>query len=288
MIVVYFNLYPLKSVYSGASNWVYIIEQAKPSVVVILDGVDERTILGSGFFINPEGFIVTNFHVIEKSQRVFVKIYDEQIHPVEVLHMNADLDIAILYVSLINLPTLRLGNSNNIKDGEDIIAIGAPMGLDYSVTSGIIGNPSRIINEKSYIQISVPIFPGNSGGPLINDNGEVIGVNTFMLEDTQGIGFAIPINEVIKYINEQGIVVELSLGSEMSAIPPLEFFEHAVAEDSFILWPYLTVLAGIIFLLLTILLFLFLKKNKKKKEGHEKTELKNNQDEFNDLDIELK
>ncbi len=277
--------YPNKIAYSTVDNWPYIVEQSKPSVVVVLDGADERAILGAGFFVNPEGFVVTNFHVIENSNRIAIKLYNENVYPVEVFHVNKDLDIAILKISLVNLPTIRFGNSTKVKDGESVIAIGSPLGLDYSVASGIISNPSRVIDDKALMQISMPVYPGNSGGPLINSLGEVIGVTTLMLEGTQGIGFAIPINQVIENIYEQGIAVETTLDNEMSALQPLELTEQNIEEESSGLWIYIVIiLVGVCMILIVFMSLLILRKRKLAR----KTKSSNDQDENDDLDIELK
>lgn len=167
---------------------------------------------GSGIIINTDGYIVTNYHVIQNADRITVKFSSGKILNASIQGKDERSDLAVIKVDATNLPIAKLGDSSKIKVGDIAIAIGNPLGEDFagSVTAGIISALNRkipyngVIYDK-LIQTDAAINPGNSGGPLCDENGEVIGINSFKLssaENTEGIGFAIPINEV-KYIIKQ-------------------------------------------------------------------------------------
>ncbi len=164
---------------------------------------------GSGFIINGNGQIITNAHVVQGADKVTVTLKDGRILQGKVMGLDAVTDVAVVKVEGENLPSVALGDSEKIKAGEWAIAIGNPLGLDNTVTAGIIsatGRSSSQVGDSSkrvnYIQTDAAINPGNSGGPLLNASGQVIGMNTAILRNAQGLGFAIPINQVQK-ISEQ-------------------------------------------------------------------------------------
>jgi len=184
----------------------------------------ERTTrgVGSGFIISKDGYILTNEHVIAGAKEIYVTINNFE-KPLKATVVGSDhqLDLALLKVNAgRDLPTLTLGNSDDTKVGEWVIAIGNPYGLDHTVTVGVIsakGRPITIEDRqfKNLLQTDASINPGNSGGPLINMKGEVIGINTAINAQAQGIGFAIPSNmvaEVIGDLKELGGVVRPYLG----------------------------------------------------------------------------
>lgn len=169
---------------------------------------------GSGFIVTEDGYIITNEHVVHNAKEINVTIngFDKPI-PADVVWAEYDLDLAILKVDVEkNLNPIPIGDSNNLKPGEWAVAIGNPFGLSHTVTTGVIsalGRPIQIPTangpNRTYnnlIQTDAAINPGNSGGPLLNIDGEVIGINTAVSRSGQGIGFAIPINEVKGYIND--------------------------------------------------------------------------------------
>ncbi|MBW1940155.1 MAG: DegQ family serine endoprotease [Deltaproteobacteria bacterium] len=162
--------------------------------------------LGSGFIFDKEGYIITNNHVIEGADQIKVKLNNEKEFDAKIIGRDPSTDIAVIKIkSAHNLPVVTLGDSDAMKVGEWVIAIGSPFGLEHTVTAGIISAKGRVIGSGPYddfIQTDASINPGNSGGPLINMNGEVIGINTAIVAGGQGIGFAIPIN-VAKGIVEQ-------------------------------------------------------------------------------------
>ncbi len=147
---------------------------------------------GSGFVIDAdEGLIVTNNHVITGARAGQIVTRDGERHAVSIVGTNEQADLAILKINATGLTELRWGNSDTIKVGEKVIAIGNPGGLDFTVTQGIVSATDRNMNGNEYIQIDVPINPGNSGGPLINAEGRVIGVNTLKISGFEGLGFAL-------------------------------------------------------------------------------------------------
>ncbi|KAF0159168.1 MAG: endopeptidase [Syntrophaceae bacterium] len=154
--------------------------------------------LGSGFIISNDGYIFTNNHVVEKADKILVKISDGKEYEAKVIGTDANTDIALIKIKPDNsLPVAEIGDSEKVKVGEWVIAIGNPFGLEATVTAGIISAKGRVIGAGPYdnfIQTDASINPGNSGGPLFNMEGKVIGINTAIVAQGQGIGFAIPIN----------------------------------------------------------------------------------------------
>ena len=162
--------------------------------------------LGSGFIIKKDGLILTNNHVIEKAEKIIVRLSDEREFEAEVIGRDEKTDLALIKISdHQSLPVVRLGDSDQLDVGEWVIAIGNPFGLEQTVTVGIVSAKGRAIGSgpfDDYIQTDASINPGNSGGPLFNINGEVIGINTAINPSGQGIGFAIPINQVRKILDQ--------------------------------------------------------------------------------------
>lgn len=165
--------------------------------------------LGSGFIINEEGYLLTNYHVIEDADsiQVFLSDFDEPFKAT-VIGQDKELDLAVLKIdSTEKFPYLPLGDSDAIRVGEWSVAIGNPFGLDHTVTVGVIsakGRPLTISGQqfKNLLQTDTSINPGNSGGPLLNLQGEVIGINTAINSEGQGLGFAIPINTVKEVLDD--------------------------------------------------------------------------------------
>jgi serine protease Do len=160
--------------------------------------------LGSGFIVSSDGYILTNAHVVDNANIVTVKLTDKREYRAKVIGADKQSDVAVLKIEAKNLPTVKIGDPNGSKVGQWVVAIGSPYGFDNTVTSGIISAKSRALPNENYtpfIQTDVPVNPGNSGGPLFNLQGEVIGINSMIYSQTggfQGLSFAIPINEAIK------------------------------------------------------------------------------------------
>ncbi|MEC9493316.1 trypsin-like peptidase domain-containing protein [Flexistipes sp.] len=155
--------------------------------------------LGSGFFVRENGIIVTNYHVTKAANKIFVILNNGKQYSAEIIGSDKILDLAVLKInSDESFPVANLGDSSNLYLGETVIAMGNPFGLNSSVTTGVIGSTRRILKVDNgfsvFIQTDALINPGNSGGPLINLDGEVIGINTAIYREAQGIGFSIPVN----------------------------------------------------------------------------------------------
>lgn len=185
---------------------------------------------GSGFIINSDGRILTNAHVVDGADTVSVTLKDGRTFRGKVLGTDPVTDVAVVKIQANNLPAIGIGNSDNLKPGEWAIAIGNPLGLDNTVTTGIISATGRSSSQVgvpdkrvNFIQTDAAINPGNSGGPLLNAAGEVIGMNTAIIQGAQGIGFAIPINTAQRIADRlvtQGKVEHPYLGIQMVDLTP--------------------------------------------------------------------
>ncbi len=169
---------------------------------------------GSGFIIDKSGYIVTNNHVVEGADTIKVILKDDNEYDAKIVGRDPVTDIALIKVEAKgNLPTVPLGSSDNLKVGEWVAAIGSPFGLEHTVTAGIVSAKGRVIGSGPYddfIQTDASINPGNSGGPLINMQGEVVGINTMIIAGGNGIGFAIPIDQA------KDIIAQLKTGGEVT------------------------------------------------------------------------
>ncbi|MBN1614752.1 MAG: Do family serine endopeptidase [Deltaproteobacteria bacterium] len=154
--------------------------------------------LGSGFIISPDGYVFTNNHVVEQADKILVKLSSGKEYEAKIIGKDAKTDIALIKIKPSgDLPVADIGNSDNVRVGDWVLAIGNPFGLEQTVTAGIVSAKGRVIGAGPYdnfIQTDASINPGNSGGPLFNMAGKVIGINTAIVAHGQGIGFAIPVN----------------------------------------------------------------------------------------------
>ncbi len=181
---------------------------------------------GSGFIVKSDGLVMTNAHVVDGADRVTVKLKDGREFTGQVVGEDKLTDVAVVKIQASNLPTVTIGNSDQLRPGEWAIAIGNPLGLDNTVTAGIVSGIGRSSSEigapdrrTNYIQTDAAINPGNSGGPLLNQSGQVIGINTAIIGGAQGLGFAIPINKAQQIANQlisKGSVDHPYLGVEMT------------------------------------------------------------------------
>ena len=173
---------------------------------------------GSGFIIDPAGFIVTNYHVVEGVDEIRVRLLDRREFTAHVLGTDPKTDLALLKIEAANLPYLRFGDSDALQVGDWVLAVGNPLGLGQTVTAGIVSAKGRSLGLGPYdefIQTDASINLGNSGGPLINMNGEVVGVNSLIAASGQGIGFAIPSSltqSIISQLKQTGKVTRAWLG----------------------------------------------------------------------------
>ena len=196
---------------------------------------------GSGFILSQDGGLLTNAHVVAEADTVQVTLRDGRSFDGKVVGVDRVTDVAVVKIKATGLPTAKLGNSQNLVPGQWAIAIGNPLGLDNTVTAGIISATDRSSAEVgvpdkrvNFIQTDARINPGNSGGPLLNSQGEVIGINTAIRADAQGLGFAIPIEIAARVANQlftKGHIEHPFLGIQMVDLTPATKQEINQATD---------------------------------------------------------
>ena len=214
-------------------DFVTLVEKAQPSVVSISTTIkiNRRNLFsretgtsrgpsGSGFIISKDGYVLTNNHVIEGVEEVFVRLHNGKDMEAEIVGTDAATDMALLKIKGNNYKPFKIGDIENTKVGSWVVAIGAPFGYDQTVTAGIISAKGRSVGEQyiPYVQTDVAINPGNSGGPLIDMNGKVVGINSKILSTSggsNGLSFSIPIDlamDVVNQIRDNGKVIRGYLG----------------------------------------------------------------------------
>ena len=235
-LVLIFMLSTLVEGVNAANNlpdFVELVENAQPSVVSISTTikVSRRNLFprqpgisrgpsGSGFLISKDGYVLTNNHVIDGVEEVFVRLHNGRDVEAEIVGTDAETDIALLKVKGKQYKPFKIGDIENTKVGSWVLAIGAPFGYDQTVTAGIISAKGRSVGEQyiPYVQTDVAINPGNSGGPLIDMNGKVVGINSKILSTSggsNGLSFSIPIDlamDVVQQIRDSGKVIRGYLG----------------------------------------------------------------------------
>jgi serine protease Do len=190
-------------------------------------GRPDRRGAGSGFIFESDGYIITNHHVIDGADQIIVRLADRREFEAELIGSDPLSDIALLKIDAEKLPTLKLGNSDTLRPGEWVVAIGSPFNFDQSVTAGIVSAKGRSTNQQQYvpfIQTDVAINRGNSGGPLLNMDGEVVGINSWILSSGggyMGLSFSIPIETAsgaVSQLREHGVVSRGLLGVQVGAV----------------------------------------------------------------------
>ncbi len=183
--------------------------------------------LGSGFIINKDGYMLTNAHVVKDADDIKVTLSNDKVYKAKIIGLDEKTDIALIKIDAwADLPVVYLGDSDGLKVGEWVVAIGNPFGLEHTVTAGIVSAKGRVIGAGPYdnfIQTDASINPGNSGGPLFNLKGEVIGINTAIIPGGQGIGFAIPIKmakDILSDLKQEGKVIRGWLGVMIQKVTP--------------------------------------------------------------------
>jgi serine protease Do len=191
--------------------------------------VRPRTSLGSGFIASTDGHVVTNVHVIREAAEIVVRLADQSEYRARIVGTDPKTDIALLKIDAANLPAIPFGDSDRLEVGEPVMAIGNPFGLEQTVTTGIVSAKERFIGSGPYddfIQTDASVNPGNSGGPLIDARGAVVGINTAIFSESGGsvgIGFAIPVNlakQVLPQLRERGAVSRGYLGVAVTPVTP--------------------------------------------------------------------
>lgn len=192
-------------------------EDAKPYI--------ERKGIGSGFIVDTNGLVVTNYHVVRGAKELKVTLPNGKKFNGKVVGQDSDSDLALVKIDGKGLPFLELAEPANLRVGQWVVAIGSPLGLQHSVTAGILSAVNRDIDlnrRVNFLQTDAPINPGNSGGPLLNMAGQVIGVNTAVASQAQGIGFAIPVNtlrEVLPQLKAHGKTEKSWIGVDIRDLP---------------------------------------------------------------------
>ncbi|HLH41396.1 MAG TPA: trypsin-like peptidase domain-containing protein [Bryobacteraceae bacterium] len=197
----------------------------------------KQTSTGSGVILSPDGYIVTNNHVVQGARKIEVKLptpdprrASEMTSPAKVVGTDRDSDLAVIKIERVGLPTLELGDSNQLRQGQLVMAFGNPLGLEGSASMGIVSSTGRQIKADDphmYIQTDAPINPGNSGGPLVDMDGKVVGINTFIFTQSggsEGIGFAVPsrtVRNVYDQILKDGHVHRGHIGVVVQSITPV-------------------------------------------------------------------
>ena len=184
---------------NSSNDFSGIISQSLKGVVTIKTDVAQ----GSGFFVSNDGYIVTNAHVITGASEIKAMTYDGNVHDVTLIGEDTNIDVALLKI-VGKYQRLPIGDSDKISIGDRVVALGNPLGLSFTATEGIVSSKDRLgmNNLPDYIQSDVSLNPGNSGGPLINSEGQVIGINNFKISGAENIGFALEINKAMDAINK--------------------------------------------------------------------------------------
>src|SRR5206468_763939 len=180
--------------------------------------------------VDKAGYIVTNHHVIDKAIKIMVRLDDKSEHQAKLIGSDSETDLAVIKIDVgHDLPVAKMGNSDSVKVGDWVLAIGSPFNLDHTVTAGIISAKGReniggdLKQFQSFLQTDAAINPGNSGGPLVNMQGEVIGINTAIIAGGSGIGFAIPSNmarKIYAELRDKGRVTRGWLGVSIQPLTP--------------------------------------------------------------------
>ncbi|VUX54886.1 exported protein of unknown function [uncultured Woeseiaceae bacterium] len=207
-----------------------IIADAMPAIVSIRADTPDGVVSGTGFLVDPSGIVVTNLHVIEGATRVAIKLHSGEQHTqIRIASFDQDRDLAILRLPGFGLPVIPLGNSDSVNVGANVLAIGNPLGLEESATTGIVSSIRTENNGTRVIQTDTAVSPGNSGGPLIDRNGEVIGVVTYKIRGGENLNFAIPINYVRALLSFEQLISLDDLARELGKADISLFTEK---EDS--------------------------------------------------------
>jgi serine protease Do len=240
---------------SPFTDFITVIANVRPSVVAIttevtgfsrFGGAFTQEDAGSGWIIDNSGLIVTNNHVVESANSITVTLEDSQTFPAETVYTDPVADLAVVKINAQNLPALRIGDSSKLKVGEHVVAIGNSLGMGISATEGIVSAVGVSLSVSAgqtlsgLIQTDAAINPGNSGGPLVNSQGEVVGINSAKVSQVgvEGMGYAISMNEAIPIINQlitNGYVIRPYLGASLYTVDQYVAFRYGLAVDKGVL-----------------------------------------------------
>ena len=184
------------------------IQQVRDAIVTVI--VPEGN--GAGLIVNSDGYVLTNQHVVGQAQSISVKLRSGEKLPAKAVKSGGERDLCLLKVERQHLPAMQFASSGKLKQGADVAAVGAPLGLENTLTKGVVSSTSREIEGKAYLQIDAALNPGNSGGPVINADGQVIGVATKVAKEAQGIGLAVPSDDVMAFLDSAGVSYAVALG----------------------------------------------------------------------------
>ncbi len=185
-----------------------IYKENGPSVVVIvaIDREGRSVSQGSGFVVRADGAIVTNYHVISRATEIKIKINGKILDIEGVLYVDLDNDLALLKIGGTDYPTVRVGDAEALLVGEKVYVIGSPQGLENTISEGILSGIRDAGSKRKILQMTAPISPGSSGGPVFNERGEVVGIATFLIEANQNLNFALPINLITPGLSKKELV----------------------------------------------------------------------------------
>ncbi|MBU2044913.1 MAG: trypsin-like peptidase domain-containing protein [Candidatus Omnitrophica bacterium] len=206
-----------------------VFQEVSPAIVVIHAQLPDGTSQGSGFVVNSSGVIATNFHVVGGAEEIEVKFKNGKTYPVTgIIDYDVERDICVLKIDAYGLTTASLGNANQLEPGSKVFVIGAPLGLEYSITDGLYSGKRKDLN-RDVLQFSAPISPGNSGGPLLDPQGKVVGITTFIKPAGQNLNFAIPINEVKKFFKTSVKMNMIEFAAKLSKA----YYYYDIARESY-------------------------------------------------------
>ncbi|MCE5237049.1 S1C family serine protease [bacterium] len=192
-------------------------DKIRDAVVTVM--LEKR--MGTGFIVNGEGYVLTNKHVLDKATKATVKLANGDELPAELVKASETRDLVVLRVDRPHLPNVIFASSAKLKQGTEVAAIGAPFGLSDTLTKGIVSSASRDIDGQKFVQIDAALNQGNSGGPIINDQGQVVGVATLVAKKAENMGFAIPSDDAMAFLDEAKLTYS-TLDAPAAAEAPAE------------------------------------------------------------------
>jgi len=214
--VLLFNLAPTAAGIDVAA----VVERVDESVLTVHIPALVGSGIGSAVIVSPQGHALTNAHVVYGSDEVRAELKNGRKIRARVLARDSRYDLALIHLASTNLPAATVGDSSDIRAGDSVVVIGAPSGLDQTVTSGIVSNAGRKVQGRTYLQTDAAVNPGNSGGPLFNERAELGGIVVAKHPHAEGVGLAIPINEAYGLLRRNGVAVSAPLSNKELAAKP--------------------------------------------------------------------